>query len=212
MRRTIPTLLALSLALGATPVLAQDDEATTDEGATQRIEASNLGIAMDFPAEWSVILPEGERLSAITDAAGEPVMETTVIYANAGGGTVCDVDAFLDMPADSGLEGFAFEYVNYLQQNARADDAMVVSEAEVADGAAYRIEIFNQGTGHIRAVYVFDGPAREDGTFERFLLACSAREAEEPFWETIAESVEFLEATPAEDEEEMADEEMAEEG
>ena len=209
MRRTIPTLLALSLALVATPVLAQDEEAASDAAETQRYEVPALGFAVDFPAEWSVLLPEGERVSALTDADGEAIMETTLIYANAGGGTVCDVDAFLDMPADSPLEGFAYEYVNFLQQTEGADSAMVVGETEVADGAAYRIEIFNQATGHIRAVYVFDGPARDDGTFERYLLACGAREVGEPFWQAIAESVEFSEAAPAEDDE-MAEDDMAE--
>ena len=208
MRRTIPTFLALSLVLGATPVLAQDEEATTDEATTQRTEVPALGFAMSLPADWRVSLPEGERVSALTDAEGEPVMETTLIYANAGGGTVCDVDAYLDMPAESGLEAFAFQLVNYLQQNESSDAAMVVGEEELPVGPAYHIEIFNQESGRIRAIYLFDGPAREDGACERYLLTCAAREVGEPFWADIAESIEFFE--PAEGEE-MAEEATDEE-
>jgi hypothetical protein len=226
MRRTIPTVLALSLVLGATPVLAQDEEATPDEATTERTEVLALGFAIDFPADWRVNLPEGERVSALTDAEGEPVMETTLIYANAGGGTVCDVDAYLDMPAESDLESFAFQLVNYLQQTESSDAAMVVGEEELPVGPAYHIEIFNQESGRIRAIYLFDGPAREDGAFERYLLTCAAREVGEPFWADIAESIEFLEPMATDEDpemtesegmaedptgDEMADDEMAEE-
>ena len=44
-------------------------------------------------------------------------------------------------------------------------------------------------TGRMRAMYLFDGPAAEDGTVNRYLFTCAAREAGEPFWEAIAESV-----------------------
>ena len=197
MRRTIPAALAMTMLLGATPVLATDEEAATDEAATQRAESAELGFAMEFPADWRVGTLEGERISALTNAAGEAVMETTVLLANGGGGTWCDVDAYLNM--DEPLEGHAYAYVNYLQQNEPADAAMAVFETEIPTGPAYRIEIFDPSTGRIRAMYLFDGPPGEDGTFERYLLTCASRQADSPFWEPIGESAEFFEPVPAED-------------
>jgi len=55
-------------------------------------------------------------------------------------------------------------------------------------------------------MYLFDGPTGDDGTFERYLLTCASREADVPFWETIAESAEFFEPVPAEEEMAGADE------
>lgn len=207
MRLTIPATLAMTLLLGATPVLATDEEPAPDESATQRAEVAQYGLAMELPAGWRVSNPEGERISALTNAAGEEVMETTVLYANGGGGTWCDVDAYLAM--DAPLEGHAYAYVQYLQQNESAESAMVVAETELPVGPAYRIEIFDPTTGRIRAMYLFDGPTGDDGTFERYLLTCASREADVPFWETIAESAEFFEPVPAEEEMAAADE-MAE--
>lgn len=100
--------------------------------------------------------PEGERVSALTTADGEPVMETTVVLANGGDGVWCDVDAYLDLEAP--LEGHAYTYVNYLQQNESADTAMVVVETEIAAGPAFRIELFDQATGRGR-----DGRGRQHG-------------------------------------------------
>ena len=204
MRRTIPATLALTLLLGAAPVLATDEEPVPDASATQRAEVAQFGLAMELPADWRVSTPEGERVSALTNAAGEEVMETTVLYGNGGGGTWCDVDAYLAM--DAPLEGHAYAYVQYLQQNESADSAMVVAEAELPVGPAYRIEIFEPTTGRIRAMYLFDGPIDDDGTFERYLLTCASRQADVPFWEAIAESAEFFEPVPAE-EDELAEEE-----
>ena len=197
MQRTIPATLAMALLLGATPVLAADEEPTADTAVTQRAESAALGFAIEFPADWRVSNPEGERVSAITDAEGEPVMETTAVLANGGGGTWCDVDAYLGLEAP--LEEHAYAYVSYLQQNESSDAAMVVADEEIPAGPAFRIEIFDPTTGRIRGMYLFDGPAADDGSVNRFLLTCAAREVTEPFWETIAQSAEVFEPATAED-------------
>lgn len=213
MRRTIPAALAMTLLLGATPVLATDEEPAVDEGTTQRAESTKLGLAMQFPVDWRVDAIEGERVSALTTTDDEPIMETTALYANGGGGTWCDVDAYLDLDPEANLEAHAYAFVSYLQQNESSDAAMVVAEEELPVGPAYRIEIFDQSTGRIRGMYLFDGPARDDGTFERYLLTCAAREASDPFWETIANSAEFFEPVAAADDMAEADEEApADEG
>ena len=196
MRRSIPAAMAMTLLLGATPALAADETPVPDV-ATQRAESAELGFAVDVPADWHLSLLEGERISALTDAAGEPIMETTLMLANGGDGLWCDVDAYLDMT--SGLEEHAYAFVNYLQQSESADAAMVVTETEIPVGPAYRIEIFDRSTGHIRGMYLFDGPPSEDGTFERYLLVCASRQADDPFWVTVAESVEFFEPVAAAD-------------
>ena len=202
MRRTTPLALAALLALGASPALGQDDDA----GEVQRAEAPELGLAMEFPAEWRVSSPEGLRVSALSTADDEPIMEATALMANGGGGTWCDVDAYLGL-ADAPLESHAYQFAAYLQQSETESVAMIVAETELPAGPAYHVELFDQETGRIRAMYLFDGPAGEDGAFNRFLLVCAAREVTEPFWEALAESIEVFE--PGATEDEMADEEMA---
>ena len=48
MRLTIPATLAMTLLLGATPVLATDEEPAPDESATQRAEVAQYGLAMEL--------------------------------------------------------------------------------------------------------------------------------------------------------------------
>lgn len=203
MRRPIVTTLTLALLLSASPTMAADEEPATDEAATQRIEDPALGFSVALPADWNTSLIGGVRESAVDRDDDTPVMETTVFYANAGAGTWCDADAYLDMPADSSLEAFAYALVNFMQQNEGPDVAMMVAEEELPVGPSYRVEAFDQATGRIRGLYLFDGPARADGTFERYLLTCAAHEFGEPFWTDVANSVEFFEPV-------AADEEMAE--
>lgn len=196
MRRTMPLTLAALLALSAAPALGQEAEPSGEPLETQRTEVPELGFAMELPGDWRVSRPEGLRLSAITTADDEPVMETTVLYANGGGGTWCDVDAYLDL--DAPLEGHAYQYAAYLQRSESPDVAMIVVETELPAGPAYRIELFDQTTGRMRAMYLLDGPAGEEGMFNRYLFTCAAREAEEPFWETLAATIEVFEPVPAE--------------
>lgn len=198
MRHTMPLALTALLALGASPALAQETGPSGDPVETQRAEVPDLGFAMELPGEWRVSRPEGLRLSAITTADDEPVMETTALMANGGGGTWCDVDAYLAL--DAPLESHAYQYAAYLQQSESPDVAMIVVETELPAGPAYRIELFDQSTGRMRAMYLFDGPAGEDGTFNRYLFTCAAREVEEPFWETLAATIEVFEPVPAEEE------------
>lgn len=199
MRRTLPAAMALLLTLGAAPVLAQDaPESAAPESAApvqlERAEAPELGIAMAFPAGWRVSQPEGLRLSALTTAEGEPVMETTALYAS-GGGSWCDVDAYFGL--DASLEEHAYAYVSWLQRSEDAAARMVVVETEIPAGPAYRIEVFDPTTGRLRAMYLFDGAAAEDGTVNRFLFTCATREADDPFWEAIAETAEVFAPVPA---------------
>lgn len=211
MRRSIATTLTLVLVLGATPVLAQDEEPASPGADTQRIEDPALGMAVSVPADWQASLVGGLRESAVNRPDGTPVMETTVFYANGGDGTWCDTDAYLDMPADSSLEGFAVSLVTFMQETEGPDVAMMVAEEELAVGPAFRIEAFDGATGRIRGLYLFDGPPREDGTFDRYLLTCASREFGEPFWVEVANSVEFF--RPADDgADEMAGDATADDG
>jgi len=203
MRRTTMATMTAALVLSAAPVAAQDAEESAEPAEPQRAEATAFGISMEFPGEWRVSQPEGLRVSAITTADGEPVMETTALMAMGAGGTWCDVDAYLAL--DAPLEGHAYAYATYLQQNESADATMVVADTEIPAGPAYRIEVFNQATGRIRAMYLFDGPAAADGTFNRYLFTCAAREVTEPFWEAIAESAQVFEPVSAEAEEAASD-------
>jgi hypothetical protein len=136
-------------------------------------------------------------------------METTALYANGGGGTWCDMDVYLAL--DAPLDSHAYQYAAYLQQSEDPEVAMIVVDTELPLGPAFRIELFDQSTGRMRAMYLFDGPAAEDGTFNRFLFTCAAREATDPFWETLAGSIEVFPPLPAEEpaEDEAAADETA---
>jgi len=208
MRRTIPAVTAIALlALSTVPALATDtDEPVTDEMPAgesdgQRVVAPEVGLTMTFPADWRVSLPAGTRESHIRTPEGEPIYETTAIIANGGGGRWCDVDVYLDMIAP--LDQHAYAYVGYLQQINGANTPMVVVDAELPAGPAFRIEVFDQDRARLRTMYLFDGPVADDGTVDRYLFTCAAPSDSPPFWEAMAESAEVFE--PESEEEAPAD-------
>jgi|GEM_PF-25866 len=92
------------------------------------------------------------------------------------------------------LDEHAHAYVGYLQRISGADTPMIVTETRLAAGPAFHIELFDQARGRLRAMYLFDGPAADDGTFERYLLTCAAAPDAEPFWKLIAGSAEVFAA------------------
>jgi hypothetical protein len=207
MRSTIAAAMVAGLVLSAAPAVAQEADPSSVPVEPQRAEAAEFGIAIEFPGDWRVLRPEGTRVSAITTADGEPVMEATALMANGGDGAWCDVDAYLSL--DAPLRDHAYAYAAYLQQSESAEAAMIVAEQQLPVGPAFRIEIFDRSTGRMRAMYLFDGPAAEDGTVNRYLFACAARDAGEPFWEAIAESVEVFAPVAGDETGEMAAEASA---
>ena len=210
MRRTLITILAGAMALTAAPVLAQDAEENPESAETQRAESALYGLGVEVPADWSVSYPEGERVSAITNAEGDEVMEATVLYANGGGGTWCDVDAYLRLGEDAPLEGHAFAFVSYLQQNESSEAQMVVVETEVPAGPAYRIEIFEPNNGRLRSMYLFDGPAGADGLYNRYPFSCAPRDAPPPPSQANADTLAAIQPGAEPMAAELADDEMAE--
>jgi hypothetical protein len=207
MRRTTPTVMAALLALSATPAMAQDAEDAVTESAEsaelvldERVEAPEVGLSMAFPEGWRVSHPQGTRVSAISGPEGEPVIETTAVLANGGGGTWCDVDIYFDMTTS--LEQHAFAYSQYLQQIQSSDASMVVLESELPAGPSYRIEIFDPSSGLLRSMHLLDGPAKAEGVFDRYLLTCATTSDVGPFSVGIAESMELTEPVPAEPESE----------
>jgi hypothetical protein len=201
MSQKVSAALAVLLLLGAVPAaLAADEQpsaspaitvqATLDPNATQSIKAPLVGLSLSFPASWRVSLPEGTRVSEITTAEGEPIMATTAILANGSGGQWCDVDAYLSMVAP--LEQHAYAYAAYLQK-VFSSIPMVVTKTELPSGPAFRIEIFDDQTGRLRSLYLFDGLPAEDGSFDRFLLTCTTPAGADALGQAIAESAVLFE-------------------
>lgn len=214
MRRTIPAMIVTLLILGATPVAAMGAEPSpsaapatspdadpsgsaepevetgVDPAELVRAEVPTSGLAMGFPADWRVSMPEGERLSALTTADGDPVMETTALSAS-GPDAWCNVDVYLAI--DVPLIPHAVAYSEFLAQSAGAESMMNVVETELPVGPAVRMEIFDPERGRLRSFILFDGPTAEDGTVDRFLFSCAAPGESLPFWRTIAESAEVFE-------------------
>lgn len=196
MRRAITAITATLLVLSAATALAADAEEAADAtpavdaAAVKRVEVPGVGLAMAFPSDWRVSLPAGTRESPIRTPEDEPIYATTAILANGGDGRWCDVDVYLDMVAP--LDEHAYGYAGYLQRMNGADAPMIVVETDITAGPAFRIEVFNPEQARLRAMYLFDGPLAEDGTFDRFLFTCAASSDTEPFWETLVESVEVF--------------------
>ena len=208
-----PAVMAAMLILGATPVTAaaadpsaapsaepsavSTAEPSADVGAggvdvseLVRAEAPHVGLTMAFPGDWRISLPEGDRLSALTTAEGGEIMETTAITAN-GSDAWCNVDVYLSI--DAPLQEHAIAYANFLAQSAGAESQMVVLDHELPAGPSVRIEIFDPERGRSRSFFIFDGPAADDGTVNRFLLTCAAPADAGPFWVEIAGSAEVFE-------------------
>ena len=188
MRRTTTVTLAALLALSSAPALAQEAEESAGPGTdlTQRVEAPQVGLSIAFPEGWRVSQPEGTRESALTTAEGEPILETTAVYANGRDAGLCDVDVYLD--TDAPLEQHAFAYVRFLEQTF-GGVPMVVSETELPAGPAYRIEMVDAERQRIRSLFLFDGLAAEDGSTDRFLLSCATPPDAEPIGQAVAESL-----------------------
>jgi hypothetical protein len=206
-----PAVMAAMLILGATPLTAiaadpsaepsaepsavSTAEPSADAGGVDvselvRSEAPHVGLSMGFPGDWRISLPAGERLSAVTTADGGEIMETTAITAN-GTDAWCNVDVYLSI--DASLQEHAIAYANFLAQSAGAESQMVVLDHELPVGPSVRIEIFDPERGRTRSFFIFDGPAADDGTVNRFLLTCAAPADAGPFWVEIAESAEVFE-------------------
>lgn len=201
MRRTIPATVAILLTLSSAPALAQEaEEAAAEspaaESESQEVYAPSVGLSISFPADWRVGLPEGERVSALTSPDGEPILETTAVMANGGDAGLCDVDVYLDMSAP--LRDHAYAYAAYLQQTF-GSVPMVVTETELPAGNAYRIEIVDAERDRIRSLFLFDGVAAEDGSFDRFLLSCATPSAAEPIGQAVAETIAISAPAPVEE-------------
>lgn len=205
MDRTTMGATAALLMLWAVPgVVTAADESPAPSAAAiespaaepvQQVVAPAVGLTMRFPAEWRVSQPEGIRQSELTTPEGEPIYVTTAILANGGGGRWCDVDVYLDMIAP--LEQHAYAYAAYLQRTL-GNVPMVVTEAALPVGPSYRIEAFDEERGRLRSMFLFDGPAGEDGSSDRFVLTCATPPDSEPIGLAIAGSAALSEPVPPE--------------
>lgn len=191
MRRTAFAggLMALLVGVSGTLAMAQ----TVAESEAQRIEVPEAGIAMAFPADWSVDIEMRERedfwLSERFPEAA-PVQFWNVLYASPGGRPWCDVTWYPAHPLP--LADHAVDYEALMTPDGDVERSIEVEPIEVETGAGYRFVIWNGPTDDYSTVYLLESDAAH------YLLECVSDTRDEADWLSVAQTIELPEVTTTE--------------
>ena len=179
----MPPARALGAALALTMALALPTAAA--ERDLQRIEAPEIGLAAEFPADWNVRALMMPRESWF-DVSAE---DTTPVYAWAGffaigdEGRWCDLDRFEDFPWTLA------EHATFLERWHVSGSLYGrnggYEAIELQAGPAWRIDVNDERKGRSSRLYLLE---HED---DHILLTCSDTLGSTEDWLTIAESIEL---------------------
>ena len=194
MRRVLTMiLLAGTMAGVSVPALAQDQASGSEAsgGEVQRVEVPEAGVAVSFPGEWDayVEMREREDFGLYDEGLAEaPVPSWEVIYASAGGRPWCDLEWYPDFPLTMAEHAQRFEA---LMTPTSADVIRPVETDSVSlpAGEAYRFDIYNEPTNDYTTVYLLGN----DGS--RYLLQCVGDVRPDDDWLAVASSLELLDPT-----------------
>jgi hypothetical protein len=200
MRRAVIVLMTMGLlAAGvAQAVTAQSAGPTQSEqptqsagptgavGVTQRVEVPEAGIAMSFPADWTIRIPMSGRVSDVpaNPDATEPACETTLIWALGDDGRWCDVDMYEGTGLT--LEEHAAWLQAKLQAVFKVDRFLATTSVELPFGTAIRIDMDDAVRDRTWRMYLFERGA------EHYLLSCADQLHSEDDWMSVAETIELL--------------------
>ena len=157
------------------------------DGTTERqvVEVPEAGIAVSFPAAWTVEIEMIEKELASTDPEQAPISYLNVLYAERGDGSWCQLQR--NEWAGGDLLAFADTVVkNYLAEH--SDDATAdVSSIELAVGDGARVELFDPAERQALLYYIFESEAA------LYNLACMGVAADVPVMDEIAETLAWTE-------------------
>ena len=185
MRRSARTsaFLGLLLASSVTPTLAETDI----DSEAHRVEVPEAGMAMAFPADWSVDVELRQRedfwlSERFPDAA--PVLFWNVLYASPGGRPWCDVTWYPAHPLP--LAEHAVDYEALTTPDGNVERSIEVEPIVTEAGAGVRFVIWNGPTDDYSTVYLLESGAAH------YLVECASDTRDEDDWLHVAGTIEFL--------------------
>ena len=186
MRTRNAAAAACALLLMSSAALAEDDATDT----TQRVEVPEAGVAITFPAAWSVDIEMRQRedWGFVVEDDDEPLAFWKVVYASDGGRPWCDLTWYPTHPMS--VEEHA-SLQEELMTPTYADVERPIEAAAVTLPAAdaRRLVIFNEPTDDWTTIHLLD---LAEG---RYLLQCVDDRRADDDWLGLAESLEDLAAT-----------------
>lgn len=189
MRRSVVAGLVVGLVMAASmPLAAQQDEV-----ASQRLEIPEAGMAIDFPADWSIDVEMLERedwglSERFEDAA--PLVFWSVLYASLSGWPWCDVSWYPEHPMS--LAEHATEYELLMTPtSSEVERPIEVTPVTLPAAEAYRFVIYNEASDDYTTTYLLESDAAH------YFLQCVDSERAADDWLVLAESIELLGTEPA---------------
>ena len=187
MRRSVMVILVMSLlALSFGTATAQDPEASPGP-EPQRVEVPEAGIALSFPADWSVVVQmvrdEAELPAELN--ASESVDLWLVLQAGLADGGGCELAMYGEHPM--ALDAHA----EWIKLNYEAPDttaSATTTPVELPIGEAVRFDITE--TEGAWTAYLFEA----QGT--RYQLRCGDGVRHEDDWLTVAGTIEAIDFEP----------------
>ena len=139
---------------GAPPV--EPEPVVPDESALedQRIEVTEAGIAVSFPAEWDVEVEMERSETRFDDPEGEPIEVLNILFATTGDSTWCDLvrDGFQAGSLARHAQSLALSVVEGQEDTVTSH----FSPVWLAIGEAYRVDKEDSSTGETTTRFMFD--------------------------------------------------------
>jgi len=191
-RSTSACLMACLITVGAGQLAVAQEEALDEDAVGQRVEVSEAGVAITFPADWSVDIEMRQRedFGLIDDPDGEPVVFWQVLYASAGGRPWCDVTWYPEHPM--ALADHALLFEELMTPGSDVERTIEVSGVALPVGEAYRFDIHNGPSDDFSTTYLVGSSS------SRYILECMADTRDEDDWLQVAETMELAETISTE--------------
>ncbi len=170
--------LSIAETLETLDPLADETDGAADE---QVVEVPEAGIAVTFPAEWTVEIEMTEDEFASSDPDRPPVTYLSVLYAERSDGPWCQLYRYEWAGGD--LLAFADTVVENYRADHGDDATADVSSIELAVGDAARVELVDPAQGQALLYYVFESEAAI------FDLMCMGAETDPPAMDEIAQTL-----------------------
>ncbi len=183
-------LVVVSLVAITRPVTAQDETPTASKPIETRTEVPEAGVAVSFPADWSVDIEMRQRedwgLSERYDDAA-PLTFWKVLYASADGRPWCDVAWYPQHPMTLAVHAAEYEAL-MTPTSADVERSIEVTPVSLPAGSAFRFVIYNEPTDDYGTSYLLGS----DGG--RYFLPCMSDQSADDDWLSVAASIEWLAA------------------
>lgn len=179
----MPLARALGAALALAVMLVLPAAGAEDK--PQRIEAKDIGLAAEFPADWNVrtLMTPRESWYDVSTEDATPIYAWVGFFAIGDEGRWCDLDRFEDFPWT--LEEHATFLEHWHVSGSLYGRSGGYEAIELQAGPAWRIDVNDERKGRSSRLYLLEYEA------DHILLTCRGTLGSPEDWLTIAESIEL---------------------